>query len=830
MQILTKAYSHFIVNHFKAVLIFLFIFTSTLGYNALKLDVDASAETLLLENDTILKETREIHSRYVSPDYLVVSFSPKEYLLSDKALQTIRTLKNELLKIEGVEGIVSILDVPLLQSPPKAIKDLVGEVRTLESENIDKVLVEKELTTSPLYKKNLVSEDFKTTAIVINLKEDKRYTELLNVRNTLLDIQKEKGLSQEENQKLQSIKKEFKAHRDLAREETHILIENIRAVVGVHHNEGELFLGGVLMIADDMIGFVKGDIAVYGTSVILIMIVVLWILFRQMRYVFIPIVIAFSSVVITAGFYALLGFEVTVISSNFVSMQLIMAISLAIHFVSNYRENFTKYPQYSQQELVVATMEKMLLPMGFVVTSSVVAYLSLITSGILPVINFGWMMAVASCISFLFAITFAPTMLMMLDKKQPVLTYDKFTNLTLKLANFTQTSPRIIYAVSLAVVIFSIVGTTQMVVENSFISYFKEKTEIHQGMKKIDQNLGGTTPLEVVVTFPKPKETELKNSKVTDDFDGFEEEFNKEGEAPQYWFAEEKMQMINKIHQYLESVQGVGNVSSLGTMLSIGEMIKGGVQLDNFELALMYNKLPEHYRNTILSPYIDIKNNEARFVVRIQDSFEHLRRAELLEVIQKGLQESVGLKKDEFKVVGMMVLYNNMLQSLYTTQILTVGETVLMVGLMFLLLFKSLRISIIAVVVNIIPIGIVFGIMGIFNIPLDIMNITIAAIAFDMGLNNTVYYYLRFKIELEKDWDYVAAMYRSHGSIGNPMYYCSGVSVVGFFVLITSNFVPTVIFGLLTIVTIFVAIVADLLLSPLLVIAFKPFGTKKEAL
>ena len=828
MQLLTKAYSHFIVDHFKAVLIFLFLFTSTLGYYALKLDVDASAETLLLENDTILKETREIHSRYVSPEYLVVSFSPKEYLLSSNSLNTIKTLKSELLKIEGVEDIISILDVPLLQSPPKAIKDLVGEVRTLESENIDTALVQKEFTTSPLYKKNLVSEDFKTTAIAINLKEDKRYTELLNARNTLLDKQKEKGLNQEESQELQNIKKEFKEHRDIVRVESHILIENIRAVLRVHHNEGELFLGGILMIADDMIGFVKGDIAVYGTSVILTMILVLWILFRQLRYVFIPIIIAFSSVVITAGFYALLGFEVTVISSNFVSMQLIMAISLAIHFVSNYRENFSKYPQYSQKELIIETMDKMLLPMGFVVTSSVVAYMSLISSGILPVINFGWMMAVASCISFLFAITFAPTILMVLDKKQPVLTYDKFTNLTLKLANFTQTSPRIIYAATFVIVVFSIVGASQMVVENSFISYFKEKTEIHQGMKKIDQNLGGTTPLEIVVSFPKLNEVESTQSQVKDDFDGFEDEFNKEGEAPQYWFAAEKMHTIRKIHEYLEHIPGVGNVASLGTMLSIGEIIKGGQELDNFELALMYNKLPQHYRNTILSPYIDIKNNEARFVVRIQDSFENLRREELLSVIQKGLEENIGLKKDEFKIVGMMVLYNNMLQSLYKTQILTIGETVFLVGLMFLLLFKSLRVSIIALIVNIIPIGIVFGIMGVFDIPLDIMNITIAAIAFDMGLNNTVYYYLRFKRELEKDWDYVAAMYRSHGSIGNPMYYCSGVSVVGFLVLITSNFVPTVVFGLLTIVTIFVAIVADLLLSPLLVIAFKPFGTKKK--
>ena len=229
----------------------------------------------------------------------------------------------------------------------------------------------------------------------------------------------------------------------------------------------------------------------------------------------------------------------------------------------------------------------------------------------------------------------------------------------------------------------------------------------------------------------------------------------------------------------------------------------------------------------LLDSYINIENDEARFIIRIKDSSKDLRREELINTIRAGLEKEIGLKESDFDIVGMMVLYNNMLQSLYQTQILTVGETISILGLMFLFLFRSVKIGLIAIVVNIIPIGIVFGIMGIFKIPLDIMNITIAAIAFDMAMNNTVYYYLRFRAELKKDGDYVATMMRSHASVGNPMYYCAGVTVIGFMVLVTSNFVPTIVFGLLTVATIFVAIVADLLLSPLLLITFKAFGTPK---
>lgn len=816
-------YANFIAKNNKIVLSLLLLLTMSLGYFAIQLSVDASAETLLLENDKDLQLTREIHKRYASSDYLVVAFTPSEPMLSTKTLDTIRSIKESLLKIDSVESVVSILDVPLLESPARSVKEIIDNTRTLESKDINKTMVQEELTTSPLYKNNLVSADFKTTAILINLKDDTTYMAFVKARDALLNQKKERKLTKEESLQLDNVQKEFKAYREASKETSHRVIQDVRKILQAHKESGQLFLGGVMMVADDMISFVKDDIKTYGISVILIMILVLWTIFRQMRYVMIPLIVAFSAVVITSGLYTLFGLEVTVISSNFVSMQLIMAISLSIHLVSNYRENYSKNPDLSQQEIITLTMQKMVLPMLFVVFSSIVAYLSLISSGILPVINFGWMMAVASCISFLFAIIFSPAMLMALKKKPPVLTYDKFTKLTLMFANIVKTHPKLIYLAFLGVVIFSIVGTTQLVVENSVINYFKDKTEIYKGMKKIDENLGGTTPLEVVVRFPKQEVTE-KSLEVSS-LDSFEEEYNKKKDEAQYWFTDQRMNEILKIQKFLESIDHVGNVSSLARLLNVGKIIKNGQGFDSFELGILYKTLPEKERDMLLNSFINIENNEARFIIRIKDSSKELRREALINTVRTGLEKEIGLKEGDFDIVGMMVLYNNMLQSLYQTQILTVGETISIVGLMFLFLFKSIKIGLIAVVVNIIPIGIVFGIMGIFKIPLDIMNITIAAIAFDMALNNTIYYYLRFRAELQKDGDYVATMYRTHGSVGNPMYYCSGVTVIGFMVLVTSNFIPTVVFGLLTVATIFVAILADLLLSPLLLITFKAFGT-----
>lgn len=819
-----KHYTHFITKHFKAVLLTVSILTGIFGYYAQNLSIDASAETLLLENDQDLKLTREVHARYISPDYLVISFSPKEYLLSDATLSTIRNLKASLLKIEGVESVTSLLDVPLLQSPPRPIQEVIGNVQTLESPGIDKALVQKELTSSPLYAQNLVSEDFKTTAIVVNLKDDLTYTELLTNRNKYLLLEQERALTQDEAVQYETAKKAFKAYRDSTRDETHRLIETVRATIAPYKGEGDLFLGGVIMIADDMISFVKDDIKIYGIAILVIMIAILWIIFRQIRFVVLPIIVSISAVVITTGVNALLGLEVTVISSNYVAMQLITTLSLVIHLIVCYREEYALYPDASQKELLGIVFERMSIPSIFVILTSIAGFGSLMTCGILPIIDLGTMMNIGVTISLIVTYTLFPAMMMLFKKEPPVLVFDKAFTLNETFAKIVEHHSRIIVTVVIALGLFSILGASRLVVENSFINYFKKSTEIYKGMKKIDNNLGGTTPLEIVVKFPKASAQKANNEDAASGIDGFEEEFNAMNNEAQYWFTAQKMQTILKVHDYLLSLPEIGNVSSLGTLSKVGRILKNGNDFDNFELALLYNELPERYKKILLSPYINIEHDEARFVVRVVDSNPELRRSELLESIQKGLQNEVGLDPQNYHLVGMMVLYNNMLQSLFSSQISTLGLAVLSLGAMFLFLFRSLKIALLAMTVNMVPVSVIFGIMGFANIPLDMMSITIASIALGITVDNTIHYYYRFREELQIDGDYIASMHRAHGTIAFGMFYYSLATIVGFLVMVTSNFIPTLIFGLLTVIVLITAIVSDLLFSPFLVVFFKPFG------
>ncbi len=824
---MVKQYVHFITQHFKAVLFAIAVVTAFFGYYAQYLSIDASAETLLLENDHDLKLTREVHGRYVSPDYLVIAYSPKAYMLSDETLSTIRQLKKDLLKVQGVERVTTLLDVPLLESPPKPIQEVIGNVRTLESPDINKTMVQNELTTSPLYASNLVSRDFKTTAILVILKDDVKYTEFLTKRNAFLELSKERKLTPQEEEQYETIKKEFKEYRNSSRAEIHQLIDNVRAVIKTYHSEGTLFLGGVMMIADDMISFVKSDIATYGIAILVIMILVLWVIFRQVRFVVLPIIVAFVAVIITTGINALVGLEVTVISSNYVAMQLISTLSLIIHLIVSYREEYALMPEASQQELIEVTLQRMSIPSVFVILTSVAGFSSLIMCNILPIIDLGSMMNIGITVSLISAYVLFPALMMLLKKTPPVLAFDNVFTLTRTFARIVEHRGKVVIAVTVAMCLFSAYGVTQLMVENSFINYFKSSTEIYKGMQAIDNNLGGTTPLEIVVTFPKTNIKATSKSTDSSGLDSFEDEFDKMNNDAQYWFTAQKMETILKVHDYLLSLPEVGHVSSLGTLSKVGRILKNGQDFDGVELALLYNELPNEYKRILISPYVNIEHNEARFVIRVVDSNKNLRRNELLQKIQTELHTKVGLDTKDYKLVGMMVLYNNMLQSLFSSQISTLGLAALALGGMFLFLFRSIKVAAVAMVVNIIPVSIIFGIMGMAKIPLDMMSITIASISLGIAVDNTIHYYYRFKEELALSGDYLVAMHKAHSTIGFGMFYYALATIIGFLVLVTSNFIPTMIFGLLIVLVLVVALLSDLLLSPLLVVTFKPFGKPK---
>ena len=820
-----KIYDKLIFKYPFLFLLIASLFVGYLSYSAKNMQIDASAETLLLEDDEDLKFFRESFKKYENSNFLIVTYSPKKNLLDDETLKNIKSISDEFLELENIAKVDSIITVPLLQSPIRPISDLVAGVDSLSSKEFDKNLVEQEFLNSPLYKNALVSADFKTTAIILHLKDDKKYFEFIQKRDDLLAKEKSGTLSKDENLELSKIRVEFKEYREENRVNDSKNIEKIREIIKNHEHEAKIFLGGVNMIANDAVGFVKDDLIVYGFSLIFIFIFVLYYIFRSFRWVFIVLFICFISILSTAGILGIFSWEVTVISSNFVALQLIITMSIVVHLVERYKELYFKYKNASQYKLTINTVLSKLIPSFFAIITTVVGFSSLVLSNIEPVINLGLMMSVGILVSLALAFIYFPIFLILLGKRAEVDKKERLLSFIPKLPNIVINHGKKIVFIAILTTIFSIAGSLKIFVENSFINYFKSDTEIYKGMKVIDESLGGTTPLDIIIKF---KVDDIKKaSENNSDFDDFENEFAEKQYDEQYWFTQDKMELITKIHDYLESIPEIGKVQSLATLLKIGKTLNNNQDLDGITLALIYNQLPNEYKKLILSPFVNIETSEARINMRIIDSNKELRRNELIKKINSDLEEIITNKETTFRLTNLMILYNNMLQSLFDSQIATAGASILVLSIMFLVLFRNIKMVFIALTANLIPISLVFGIMGWLNIPLDIMTITIAAIALGIAVDDTIHFMHRFDFEFKQNHgNYSIAIYKSLNTVGHPMYHTTIIIVIGFSILMLSNLVPTIYFGLLTAVVMISVLIANLLLLPRLLVILKPFKKK----
>jgi uncharacterized protein len=830
---LTRFYDKVILAYPKSALLLILTVIGFLGYQAQNLIIDASAETLILEDDKDLRYARFINSRYGIHDFLIITYTPRDDLLSEKTLTHLKRLRDELSQLEGVTSVTSMLDVPLLESPRVPIKDLVKNIQTLESPSVDRDLAREEFINSPIYRNLLVNPNFTTTALQVNLPVDGVYRDLVSRRDELRTKKKTGILTSEERAEYKQVLADFRQHREKMRKRQHNLILEIRAVVDKHQQDADLFLGGVSMIADDLVTFVKNDLKVFGLGVLVFLIITLLIIFRQIRWILLPLVCVVFSAVAMMGLLGLFGWEVTVISSNFISLQLIMTMAFTVHLIVRYRELLHRNPDAAQRELILDTVNLMAQPCLFSALTTAAGFGSLLLSGILPVITFGWMMSAGIIVSLILTFLIFPSVVILLDKKPPNRSFESHFPLTKILARYTQNHGTLILVVSGVTLIISIAGISRLVVENSFINYFKDTTEIYQGMKLIDQQLGGTTPLDLVMDLEEPEElpvladstpADIGNDEFEDEFATFEGEFDEAKDEAKYWFTSDKMDRVKKIHNYLDSIPETGKVFSLATMLKVGEKLNDGKHLDDFDLALIYSEMPEEFRGIVLTPYVSVEHNQVRFSIRVRDSEETLRRNELLKMIERDLTEKMGIKKENVHLTGPLVLYNNLLQSLFSSQILTLGAVVAALLIMFMILFRSLVVSLIAIFPNLLSIGVVLGFMGWMNIPLDMMTITIAAISVGIAVDNTIHYIHRFKREFKSDRNYVDTMHRCHGSIGYAMYYTSMTIIIGFSILVLSNFIPTIYFGFLTGLAMFIALIAALTLLPQLIVWIKPLG------
>lgn len=819
-------YQKVILKYPLYILILLISSILLFGMNVVKLEIDASAETLLLDDDKDLAFYRTVEKRFETSNVLVLAYKPKQDLLSEESLQTLAQLSNDLEKLPNVRSVDSLLSVPLLFSPIREVDDLIHDTRTLKNVDINISLVKQEFLSSPLYKDSLVNKTFTVSSILIHLEDNPEYYTLLEKRNILRHKQQTSSLNVKEKQALRQVNRDFKKHRDMQRTLDNDNIKEIRSLMSRYKDKATFFLGGVQMISNDIVGFVKNDLLIYGSILILLLILVLGIVFRKPRWIVLPILICTLSVIAITSSLGFFGWEITVISSNFIALQLIITISIVLHLIVRYEELLTLYPHASAHRLILLTMLSKATPTFFAILTTIAGFSSLLFSHIHPIINLGWMMSAGITLSLLISFIVFPTVLMLLKKTAPLKKKASAFSLPSLSTAIILSDKKAIYIITLLVILFSITGASKLIVENSFINYFKKDTDIYKGMKIIDQELGGTTPLDVILTFTESNNT---TGPLEEDEDSFEDEFNELENKDQYWFTDEKLNIIKKVHNYLADIEQIGSVQSFATLLETGKLLNQNKSLDSVEIAILYQKLPQKYRDVILSPYINVSYNQARFSTRIVDSNEALRRNSLLTKISYDLNHMIDPSVATVQLSNLMVLYNNMLQSLFKSQITTLSLVLLILFLMFLALFRSLKLTLIALTVNIIPIGIIFGFMGWLHIPLDIMTITIAAIAMGIGVDDTIHYIHRFKREYEKDGVYPEVMKRTNNSIGNAMYYTSLTVIIGFSILVLSNLIPTIYFGILTMLVMAAALISNLILLPKLLLLIKPL-TKNDTI
>jgi predicted RND superfamily exporter protein len=791
---LSNLYQNTVLKNPKSIFLLLIIILLSFSYFTKDFRLDASSDTLLIEGDPDLEYLREVTERYGSKEYLILTYSPNVGMVSESSINNLLSLKYKIQSLDWVHSVITLLDIPLLKNSEAPLQERLESFKTLKDEDVDRERGFKEILNSPVFRNFVISKDGNTSGIIVYIK-----------KNVLENIENK-------------TQEEIENYKDILKKKNHENILQIREVIKSYNNIGKIYLGGIPMITDDMMSFIKSDILVFGLGVLLFIIATLWFIFRKLIWIIVPISSCFFSVLIMTGLLGLLGWKVTVISSNFIALMLILTMAMNIHMSTRFLQLQNNFPNSGNFEIISMTTSKMFWPIIYTVLTTVCAFLSLVFSGIKPIIDFGWMMTFGLITSFIITFTLLPTLLGFISDNNVKIKEDSDSKITSFFGKISINNKKTIFTLTGLVIVLSVIGISRLEVENSFINYFNKNTEIYKGMKLIDEKLGGTTPLEVILKFPKKEKTESGD----DDFEDWEDDENENDDK--YWFTKDKVDRINAVHNYLDGLSPVGKVLSFSSIIEVATQLNNNKPLGSLEMGVLYSKIPESIKKDIVDPYISIKDNEARISLRIIDSQDGLRRNDLIKKINFDLKNKLKLNEEEFKLAGVLILFNNLLQSLFKSQILTLGLVMIGIFAMFMILFRNIKLSLIGVVPNFIAAFFILGIIGLLGIPLDMMTITIAAITIGIAVDNSIHYIYRFKEEFLKNKDYEKTLKICHSTVGVAILNTSITIVFGFSILVFSKFIPTIYFGVFTGIAMLLAMISVLTLLPSLILISKPFG------
>jgi len=821
MRVDIKNIASFLIDKYIIVIlgILMLSFFSAVGLNNFKLD--ASSDALVLESDESLKTYREAEDEFGDSSFLIVTYEPQGELFSDYSLNRIANLENDLKKINGVDSVLSILDAPIFFQPRVGLTDVADNLKDLTDENIDLELAREEIINNPIYKELIISKDGKVTAMQVVLRGNDEYDELISERYEILDTLSSKEVLSLKNKtelqnRLNQINERISELNNQESEFSKLLISEIRGTLNKYKDEATIYLGGPSMIATDMMEYIESDLIIFGSAVALIFALMLYLFFGSIWLVILPLLNAFLATFITAGFLGYMDWKISVVSSNFIALLLILTISLTVHLVVKINEI---KKETSFKNAIIQGYDQMFAPCFFAALTTAVAFLSLTFGELKPVIEFGKMMAFGISIAFILTFTFLPCIFYLINNK-PHKDFLSLYKINQSLLNFSTKYKLFVVTSFLISFIVLCFGITKLEVENRFIDYFDKNTEIYKGMYEIDSKLGGTATLDIIISKP---EDDFETISIDDEF--FEDDLfdDETSSAAGYWWNIYSLNELEKIHDYLDSIPEIGKVLSVASGVKLAREINNGEDLNDLELALLRSVLPEDIRETLLYSYINKDDSVVRISTRVNESASSLKRDDLLTKIDNDLQNKFNLDSDQYEITGLAVLYNNMLQSLFASQIGSLIIVFVVISVMLFLIFKSIKVMIIGLIPNIFVASSVMGLLGLLKIPLDIMTITVAAISVGMAVDNTIHYIYRFKKELKISGSVEIALKNAHLTTGRAIFYTATTIAAGFCILSLSNFFPTILFGLFTALAMILAFLCSLTLLPNLLVKYKVF-------
>ena len=728
---------------FYSAIILLAIFCSSLGINNFRFD--ASSETLILDNDVDYQIYEQTNDDFGSSDFLILAIQSSNEIFTLDNLQNLQNLRDKIQVIEGVDSVVSVFDAPILEQPKLSLIKSASNDKYLLEDELNLSLAKQELRDSPIFSELVISKDGKTLAFQINLDGKDNYDQ------TVIDIRSE--------------------------------IETFKNF--------NIYLAGRSMIVFDTINFIKNDVITFGTITVLVFFIFLYLIFRDFWPVTIILLNALIVMFISIGVMGLMDWPISIVSSNFLALLLITSIAISIHILAKVQTDVDKNISTSK------SLSDIFMPCLFTALTTIVGFASLILSDIKPVIDFGKMMSVGVLLNLLSSFLFIPLALELKNIKsitQKNIADFVYNNGYVQSKGFIKKAWIPFLLIFIPLIIYL---PTNLKVENKFIDYFNKETEIYKGMETIDKNLGGTTPFDIILSLPEAIEE-------VDEEDLF---FSENSETAKYWWKKDNMDKLQKVQNEVSKIDELGKILSIANGIELAQNLNNNQPLGDLELAFVRNSLLDSERaQKVLETFIDETEKSTKIFARTIDSSPNLNRNELINSIDKILQKNFEGTEIDYQITGLGVLYNNLLQSLFSSQIKTLSFVLISIFLMVSFLFRSLLVGFSVMFIPSISVGVVMSSMSILNIPLDIMTITIASICVGMSVDYAIHFAWRYLKENDEKKTLLSA--------GRAILITGSTIIMGFLVFLFSNFNPTILFGVFSGIAIFFAMFLSIYLLP----------------